>query len=187
MMDLAQCENMDIYVIDQILKHRIKAGQRVIDVGCGSGRNVHPLVTLGCDVWGYDLNPQAIRQLLQYLPPGGQTDQFCCADFKQKAFANQSFDLVICNAVLHFAQNVETFHAWADAAWAHLHTGGLFFARLSTQTAWPEGVDYCFPFVASEADLVAAEQRWQAHRVEPLKTTRVGDLRTMTTWVLEKK
>ena len=32
--------NVDIYVIDQILKERYKNGQSILDAGCGKGRNL---------------------------------------------------------------------------------------------------------------------------------------------------
>ncbi|WP_189702523.1 methyltransferase domain-containing protein [Subsaximicrobium wynnwilliamsii] len=32
--------NVDIYVIDQILKGRYQPGQSILDVGCGNGRNL---------------------------------------------------------------------------------------------------------------------------------------------------
>jgi tellurite methyltransferase len=185
MINLSQCAQMDIYLIDQILKNRIFAGQSVCDVGCGAGRNVLPLLALGCEVSGFDAHPPALDRLQRALPPEVPPSRFVQGCLPEVPFVPQSFDVVVCNAVLHFAPNTHDFHAWADAVWSLLKPGGLFFARLSTQIAWPEGVEECFPYIASERDLLEAEIRWSAIRVDPLKTTRVENLRTMSTWVLQ--
>jgi 2-polyprenyl-3-methyl-5-hydroxy-6-metoxy-1,4-benzoquinol methylase len=97
----------------------------------------------------------------------------------------QRFDAVVCIAVLHFAPERADFHAWADACWQRLLPGGIFLARLSTRIALPEAVGH-FAYRATLDDLVSCEQRWQASRVDPLKTTMVEEMRAMSTWILRK-
>jgi hypothetical protein len=92
---------------------------------------------------------------------------------------------VLCIAVLHFAPNQATFHAWADACWQRLLPGGIFLARLSTRIALPEAAAH-FAYRATLEDIVSCEQRWRASRVDPLKTTMVEELRAMSTWILRK-
>ncbi|RYE38052.1 MAG: class I SAM-dependent methyltransferase, partial [Sphingobacteriales bacterium] len=45
----------DIYLLDQILKQRYVSGQRVLDAGCGTGRNLHWFMRNGFNVVGTDL------------------------------------------------------------------------------------------------------------------------------------
>ena len=40
---------IDIYVFDQLLKGRFDSARRVLDAGCGEGRNLHYLLAAGCD------------------------------------------------------------------------------------------------------------------------------------------
>jgi 2-polyprenyl-3-methyl-5-hydroxy-6-metoxy-1,4-benzoquinol methylase len=47
-----QFGDIDIYLFDQLLRGRIAPGMRVLDVGCGSGRNL--LFTSGYEVVGVD-------------------------------------------------------------------------------------------------------------------------------------
>ena len=61
MQDLAsQFGHIDIYLFDQLLRGRIAPGMRVLDAGCGYGRNLTYLLNAGYDVFGADDNPAAI-------------------------------------------------------------------------------------------------------------------------------
>lgn len=178
-------QSADIYVLDHVLRGTIRAGDRVLDIGCGSGRQFPVLTHAGAVVTAVDHDPEAVqacRQLAATLPgmvdvmPGRLPD----------LALNQTFDAVICNAVLHFASDQASFHTWADACWRHVAPGGFFFARLSTRIGLSQASVRGFAYLADEDDIRACEQRWQATRVDPLKTTLVETLRTMTTWTLRK-
>jgi tellurite methyltransferase len=176
-------ESVDIYLLDLILKGRIRPGMKVLDVGCGHGRNALGLMALGCDVHGFDPSATAIEQLKATLPEEART-RFQVGSLPNTLNIGNDFDWLICNAVFHFAPERESFHRWFDASVSYLKPSGSFFARLSTQVAWPKGAASPFPFLASEEDLCQAEDRHRAFRIEPLKTTVVEKLRTMSTWVL---
>ena len=47
----AQFGQIDIYLFDQLLRGRIRAGMRVLDAGCGSGRNLVYLLQSGVEVF----------------------------------------------------------------------------------------------------------------------------------------
>ena len=49
-----QFGDIDIYLFDQILKGRIARGMRVMDAGCGGGRNLVYLMRAGYEVFGTD-------------------------------------------------------------------------------------------------------------------------------------
>ena len=180
---LSQLNGCDIYLLDLILKGKVHSGMRVLDLGCGHGRNTIALRQLGCDVWACDPNPQAISTIAKQYPD--LKDRFSVSDIISMPKDPLGYDLVIVNAVFHFAPNRENFISWANAAWSQVREGGIFFSRLSTTIAWPENAPSCFPFLATEDDLLEREDEWQAKRTEPLKTTRVEKLRTMTTWILQ--
>ncbi len=176
--------NTDIYVLDQILRGRIRSGMRVLDVGCGTGRNLPALLAAGCAVSGIDNQAQAIATARELVCDLQAQAHLMVADIEDMAFAPAGFDVVIINAVLHFAPDATAFARWTDACWRQLAPGGLFLARLSTRIGLPNVRPAGFTYLATEADLIACEQRWQAQRVDPLKTTLVERLRTMTTWAL---
>src|SRR6185295_1045541 len=63
---------VDIYIFDQLLKDRIVPGMRVLDAGCGSGRNLVYFLRSGYEVFGVDESEEAIlhvRKLAASLAP----------------------------------------------------------------------------------------------------------------------
>ena len=73
-----QFGQIDIYVFDQILRGNIAPGMRVLDAGCGEGRNLVYLLREGLQVFAVDANPaavQRVRQLSEEIgdrPAGGE-------------------------------------------------------------------------------------------------------------------
>ena len=56
---------IDIYLFDQLLRARIAPGMRVLDAGCGGGRNLVYLLREGYEVFAADSDPRAIAQVRQ--------------------------------------------------------------------------------------------------------------------------
>ena len=74
-----QFGQIDIYVFDQILRGNIAPGMRVLDAGCGYGRNLVHLLREGCDVFALDADAdgvQHVRNLSQSLGTGLPTSNF---------------------------------------------------------------------------------------------------------------
>ena len=195
-----QFGNIDIYVFDQLLKQRIAPGMTVFDAGCGHGRNIHYLLKAGHPVFGIDKDAEAIKNvriLATKLAPRLPSDNFRQASLEQNDFPDDIADLVICSTVLHFAENEAHFDAMLDGAWRLVRPGGIFFSRLAStigieeQVERIEGRRFTLPdrsdrFLVDEEFLNEAQHRLGAQRLDPLKTTIVQDLRSMTTWVLRK-
>jgi SAM-dependent methyltransferase len=67
-----QFGGIDIYLFDQLLKGRIRPGMRVLDAGCGEGRNLIYFLQSGYAVCGVDQSEEAIarvRSLAAALAP----------------------------------------------------------------------------------------------------------------------
>ena len=174
----------DIYLIDQLMRGRIRAGMRVLDIGCGDGRNLPALVAAGCLVTAIDADARAIAAARVRM--AGALDPACLsvARLEELPGAPGGFAVVLVNAVLHFAPDAAAFHRWADACWRQRAGQGLLLARLSTRIGLPDASPPGFGYLADAADILACERRWKARRVDPLKTTLVETIRTMTTWAL---
>jgi tellurite methyltransferase len=56
---------IDIYLFDQLLKGRIVPGMRVLDAGCGAGRNLVYFLRSGYEVFGVDESGPQIAQMRQ--------------------------------------------------------------------------------------------------------------------------
>src|SRR6185295_15266414 len=97
---------------------------RVLDAGCGGGRNLAYLIREGYDVYGADADAsavRAVRELARQLPP----DHFHVEPLEAMTFPDAFADVVISSAVLHFARDDAHFHAMLRGSWRVLRTGGL--------------------------------------------------------------
>ena len=191
-----QFGDIDIYLFDQILRGNISPGMRIFDAGCGSGRNIVYLLREGYEVFGADPDPKAIdavRQLARHVP----SDNFRVESIEANSFPDAFADVVICNAVLHFARDDDHFQSMLRGAWRTLKPGGIFFSRLASTIGaehlvqhlsgrWYRMADGTERYLADEHLLMQWTADLGAHLVDPIKTTVVQNLRSMTTWVLRK-
>ena len=192
---------IDIYLFDQLLKGRLKPGMRVLDAGCGSGRNLVYLLRSGYEVFGVDESEDAIRQVRQLastLAPQLSPDNFRTEPVEHLSFPDESFDVVVSSAVLHFARSEEHWQAMLHEMWRVLKPGGIFFARLASsigienQIQRLEGRRYHLPdgsdrFLVDEAMLMEATSTLDADVMDPIKTVIVQNMRAMTTWCVRKR
>src|SRR6476661_5176160 len=102
--------DIDIYLFDQLLKGRYDNLNKILDVGCGSGRNLPYFLRNGYEVFGIDISQQAVetvKQLSAELAPNNSLENFMVCAAEKLPFDDATFDLVICSAVLHFARDEE--------------------------------------------------------------------------------
>jgi SAM-dependent methyltransferase len=195
-----QFGQIDIYLFDQLLKGRIARGMRILDSGCGGGRNLVYLLREGYEVYATDLDASAVesvRALARRLAPGLADANFRVEATENMSFENACADVVISNTVLHFARDDAHFEAMLGELWRVLKPGGLFFCRLGStigmesQVRRIAGRRYWSPdgserYLVDAALLEAHTERLGGELADPLKTTVVNKQRSMTTWVMRK-
>src|SRR6478609_5168602 len=128
-----QFGEIDIYLFDQLLKGRISPGMRILDAGCGAGRNLVYLLREGYEVYGVDSDAQAVenvRALARELAPALPASNFRVEAVEQISFDDACADVVISNTVLHLAGDDAQFESMLWESWRVLKPGGLFFCRL---------------------------------------------------------
>jgi SAM-dependent methyltransferase len=193
--------SIDIYLFDQLLKGRLTRRMRVLDAGCGNGRNLVYLLRNGFDVWGVDSDPDRLEKaqaLARSLRPDLPRGRFCVGSLEDLSLADASFDFVISSAVLHFAPSEEVFDAMLTEMWRVLAPGGILFTRLASTVGieelvvpirprWYRIPDGTERFLVDAAFLRDRAARLGGAQLEPIKTTVVERMRAMTTWVLEKR
>ncbi len=196
-----QFGQIDIYLFDQLVKGRISPGMRILDAGCGSGRNLVYLLREGYEVYAADPNVRAlesVRSLARMLAPALPASNFRVEAVEHMSFGDACADVVISSAVLHFARDDAHFESMLLGSWRVLKPGGLFFCRLASSIGIESRVEriqgrrHRLPdgserYLVDEVLLGSTAERLGAELAEPLKTTIVQNQRSMTTWVLRKK
>jgi tellurite methyltransferase len=195
----AQFGEIDIYLFDQIARGRFDRRPRILDAGCGGGRNLPFFFAHGFEVHVSDIEPGAIdvvRALAREHGASLPDERLHCGSLESLPWQGGVVDAVICSAVLHFARDEAQFAAMLREMWRVLAPGGLFFARLATSI----GIERFLPalvgrlrlpdgserFVMDERGLREWTQRLGGSLADPIKTTNVQNQRAMTTWVVEK-
>ncbi len=195
----AEFGEIDIYLFDQLLKGRFDIRRRVLDAGCGDGRNIVYFLRHGFECFAVDRDPGSVddvRRLAAQLAPSLPIDNFQVGELDALPFADGSVDAVVSSAVLHFAEDEAHFTRMVEEMWRVLAPNGLFFARLASniglehaigpagrRVRLPDGSDR---FVVDEAMLVKRTERLGGRLLDPIKTTNVQQMRCMTTWVATK-
>lgn len=194
-----QFGQIDIYVFDQILRGNLAGGMRVLDAGCGYGRNLVWLLRAGCEVFALDADAEAVehvRQMAAALGTGLPAENFRVGMIERMPFADALADVVICNSVLHFARTEEQFRAMLGELLRVLRPGGMLFCRLGSRIGMdferlPGGLfrvgDGSEWFLVDEEMLLDLTEEMGCVLVDPLKTTVVQEYRCMTTWVVRKR
>ena len=193
--------NIDIYLLDQILKGRFNKDMKILDAGCGEGRNCIYFLHQGYQIFGVDANPIAIqmaRTYAQTIQPSYDTLRFQKSLVEEMPFHKGAFDAVISSAVLHFAQNKSQFDKMLAEMMRVLKPGGVFFLRMTTSMGGikeqsPELGDgvYLLPD-GSERYLLTPEleqelmHTYRLKYLEPPKSVLVHGLRAMGVFVWEK-
>ena len=192
--------NIDIYLLDQILKGRFEKSSKILDAGCGEGRNLVYFLRDGYEVFGIDREPGAIR-MLQFMSrsirPGYDLDNFAVGTLEALPYSDQSFDVLICSAVLHFAEDEAHFLSMTDELFRVLKLQGIMFIRMTSDIGLNGEVKklddwkYLLPdgsvrFLLTRTLLEKMRHKYQFEFVEPLKTVNVADQRCMSTLVLKK-
>ena len=189
--------NTDIYLTDQILKGRYNDGGKLLDAGCGGGRNISWFVVQpNFDIYAIDIEPDVTDYLLQVYP-SLKPEQVKCTPVQSLPFDNVFFQHIICSTVLHFARSKEDFLKMFDELNRVLKPGGSLFIRMASDIgienkilslgngrfSLPDGSDR---FLLTKPLIEEVLNSFPLTLAEPVKTTNVQDMRCMTTLVMVK-
>lgn len=186
----------DIYLIDQIMKGRYSLTDRILDAGCGNGRNIHWFLHEGYDIFGIDSNENSIESLKKnypQIPPG----QVTVSSIEALDFPDQYFNHIICSAVLHFATSTSHFYSMTDQLFRLIRPGGTLFIRMASDIGIEKRVipagdgvyqipDGSTRFLLTRQLLKNFFTRYSLKFTEPFKTVNVDDQRCMSTLILTR-
>ena len=192
--------NVDIYLLDKILKGRFTKEMKILDAGCGEGRNAVYFIQKGYQIFGIDPNELAVqycRYLSKSLNPDFDAHRFQIGRLEEIPFHAGAFDAVICSAVLHFADHVDNFWQMIQEIHRVLKPEGVFWFRMTTafggileqsqdlgngKYALPDGSER-FLFFPDDVDKL---EKIGFRFLEPMKTVLIPEQREMGVFVMEK-
>ena len=191
----------DMYIIDLIQKGYFDKPLSVLDAGCGSGRNLFLLARLGHKIVGVDKDEEVVLQLKNHIndmPEISQAIDVRVGELDHLPFSNCEFDVVVCNAVLHFARDIENFERMLTELKRVVVNKGVIFLRLVTSHTMvkKESQFNKTMMIADGTNRFVVDHFWlknilktklDLEFLEEFKTVNVDDKRTMTTLVLGAK
>lgn len=109
------------------------SGAKLLEVGCGMGTDLLQFARGGAQVTGIDLTPRSLEISRRHLLLYGASGDFANADCERLPFADESFDVVYSNGVLHHTPDtagaVREIHRV-------LRPGGLARVMLYHRSSW---------------------------------------------------
>ena len=184
--------NVDIYIIDQILKGRYLNGQSILDAGCGKGRNLKWFYTNDFEIFGIDVDSEFLANAKQNYPKAASN--FRVGTLDKLPYGENSFDHILCCAVLHFAEREIHFTVMFSELIRVLKPDGMLLIRMASNI----GLDGNAPEITYKENGQKGTYYLTRERInqllkefdltllEAVKTTNVQDERAMTTLVLSK-
>lgn len=123
------------------MERRRAVSGRILDIGCGAGRNAVPLARLGWTVVGTDLSWPMLNAAARRARDDGQDHHLhlVLAPMESLPMRDNSFDLVIAHGIWNLARSAAQFRrALDEAARVANPAAGLFVFTFSRNTFAPE-------------------------------------------------
>lgn len=188
-------EGVDIYILDQILKDRYQSGDIILEAGCGNGRNLKWFYKNGFKIHGTDINLKRLDGCKSIYTE--QKEHFIEAELENMPYESNTFDHVICIAVLHFANDLSQYLKMFEELLRILKPQGSLLIRTATNFGIENQVqemgsgvfnlpDGSTRFLLTSDIFKDFESDNRFNWLENVKTTIVKNKRAMTTLVIKK-
>jgi ubiquinone/menaquinone biosynthesis C-methylase UbiE len=187
--------DIDLFLMDIILKGLIPPNGRVLDAGCGSGRNLFYFLHQPYTVHAVDIHPVEVAATNFIARQLGKGYVCVQANINALPFDSDQFDLVICSRVLHFSQDKRHFFQCLNELKRVLTKNGILY--ISTDSAigmehhiiptsdglskFPDGT---IRFLLTNDLLYTIDQEWE--KVMDHRTVLFDQKHGETTLVLQK-
>lgn len=192
--------NADLVLIDQILKDRYHRHMRILDAGCGEGRNMVYFVKNGYNIYGIDQNEEAVelaRTLCRSVNREYTIDNIQNYDIKNNPFPDGFFDAIICINVLHDSKDIADFLEHVNQLLRVLKSGGSLLLSMESRIGLSrndssDAADYVDPdfkptlcFSRDLGDKLLT--RNPLREIEPVKSIVIDDLKSYSYLFLRKE
>jgi 2-polyprenyl-3-methyl-5-hydroxy-6-metoxy-1,4-benzoquinol methylase len=193
--------NADLILIDQILKDRFSDQMRILDAGCGEGRNMIYFVKNGYNIYGIDQDEEAVNMAKIVCASANRSyimENIQAFPIEENPFPDLFFDAVICINVLHSVSGHDEFFDLFDHLLRLLNNGGFLFLSMESDIglsnrSLKKSINEEIRTLASHNFYFSSELRHeilandQLMEIEPSKTIVIGDIKSYTYLFLKKK
>lgn len=193
--------NVDIYLLDQILKARFEKHFKILDAGCGEGRNLIYFVRNEYQIYGIDKNNdsiQMLKHLVKSINKEYPSNRFIRGNLEEMPYKKDDFDAIVSSAVLHFAESHDHFFQMFHELHRVLKSGGILFIRMTASLGMEGQIksmgngkfllpDNSVRFLLTKLLLNKIVDKFGYSFEENFKSVVVDGKRSMCTLVLKKK
>ncbi|MFQ5879881.1 MAG: methyltransferase domain-containing protein [Dehalococcoidia bacterium] len=113
---------------------RRQGARRVLDVGCGLGRHLVPLATLGLEAHGTDLSVEGLEYARRWLTQEGLSAELSLAEMAHLPYGDGSFDAAMAISVINHGLRDDVAKAVAEVR-RILKDGGFFLVTVTSKRA----------------------------------------------------
>ncbi len=127
--------NADLLLIDQILKNRFNPELKILDAGCGEGRNMVYFIRNGYEIYGIDQDKVTVsmaKLISKSINRDYPSENIRVSSIEKNPFPENFFDVVFCINVLHFAYDIDHFNNMIKSMVKILKPGGLFYITMES-------------------------------------------------------
>jgi SAM-dependent methyltransferase len=123
---------LDLSLIDFLLRGLLPEKGRILDAGCGGGRQLLYFLRKGYEVAAVDNDPSAVRSSNFISQSIQKADVAQMANIEDLSFPDNHFDFIICSQVLHFANSKEAWNTMWKELERVLHPEGLLYCVVAS-------------------------------------------------------
>ncbi|XOV92594.1 MAG: class I SAM-dependent methyltransferase [Bacteroidota bacterium] len=133
--------DIDLELLDLVLKGFFREGQRLLDAGCGEGRNLIYFLQKNFDVYGIDSEKSSV-DLVKYMfrnfckDPNNVRQE----EISNTTFSSGMFDAIICSRVLHFSETELHFLKSWEQLIRMLKSGGILYLSMDSMIGFANKV-----------------------------------------------
>ena len=130
----------DPFILEWLETYADALGRRIVDLGCGAGRYLIPLASMGFDVTGVELTTAGVERTRARVAESGLSATVLQGDFQEVDLGDRPFDSAIAIQSFQFGNwehAVRSFERVVEL----LRSGGFFLCRVRSLAHTPDDIE----------------------------------------------